>query len=443
MCLVAIAGGACAGPDSTSSTTAATSGELVDVTAFEVEWAEQAVVLLDTEAVAAALVSADHADGRFVFDADYDDLDQLDVGRATLLAGLGVYRVTGRQDTAQGVEITVEPGVLTDVIENGRITFTSEVMAHPDEWETVESSDAEATSRAPIGAAPTASVLLVAAPALPQAANLNYSGTISGFDTTFKVNSRDAGGFDFSLTAKRGAGNNVANVAMTGSVSGLRVETDILIEASSLQVFDVRLLNVEGNVEIHGGGAQIGIFNVPLKIPVKLAIPIPVGPLPFYISISGGLEFESTLGTSTTALVKGTTSFKGGVGAAVNNGAVRHLATFDVADLTWEPPDHVGTVTSGIGLLLDFPKIEFGLGHPSVAGLGAEFKFRSEIVSNFELEYGTAGNFPVITGNCAKTKVNFGATVTGAVRMLGVTLATDPVTLYSKLGEATHLGSAC
>lgn len=439
---LALVSAACGGAaaDSTSTTTDPAVGG-INITEYEVEWAGDAAVLADVDEVAAALVSADHAAGRFVFEATYAGLDQLEVGRPTLLAGLGVYRITGRQETAAGVEITVEPGLLTDVIENGRITFNSNVMADPGAWVTVGTDGNVQTVMNSADRATDGPLLVPAALPVP-AAKLAYSGNIAGFATSFELNDR-AGGFDVSLTAKRGAGDNIANVAVTGTVSGLRVESDILIEASSLEVFDVRLLNFEGTAEIQGGGAQIGIFNIPIKIPAKLAIPILVGPLPFYLALSGGLEFASTLVTNTSAIVKGSTTFKGGVGAIVNQGAVQHLATFDVADVTWEAPDHVGTVKSGIGLLFDFPQVEFGLGHPTAAGLGAVFKFRSEIVSNFELEYGPAGPVPVITGNCAETQVNFGATVNGEVKMLGVTLATDPVTLFSELGEATHIGSAC
>ncbi len=437
LCLFALVWAACGGaePEPTTTTEPPVAG--IFVTEFDVEWNEDAAVLLEPDEVEAALVSADHEAGRFVFESTYADLEQLQPGRSALLAGLGVYQITGRQETSAGVEISVEPGLLTDVIENGRITFNSNVMADPSAWETVAiETDSTTVNRADGG------LLLVSAPLPGPTAKLTYKGNLAGFDTSFELNPR-SGGFDVSLSAKRGSGNNIANVAMSGTVSGLRVETDILIEASSLSIFDIRLLNFEGTAEIQGGGAQIGIFNIPIQIPAKLAIPIPVGPIPFYIAISGGLEFESTLVTNTSAIVKGSTTFKGGVGATVNNGTVRHLATFDVAELTWETPDHVGTVKSGIGLLLDFPKVEFGLGHPKAAGLGAVFKFRSEVISNWELDYGPAGPVPVITGNCAETKVNFGATVHGEVKMLGVTLATDPVPLFGKLGDATRIGSAC
>lgn len=424
-----------------STTTAAPAVGGINVSEYEVEWVEDAAVLDDVDEVAAALVSADHAAGRFVFDATYDGLGQLEVGRATLLAGLGVYRVTGRQETDAGVEITVEPGLLTDVIENGRITFDSNVMAVPGDWVTVGADGPVQTVTSPAEGL-TAGPMLAPAALPGPLASLSYKGDVAGFATTFELMERE-GGFDVSMTAKRGSGNNIANMAMSGTVSGLRVESDIVIDARNLEVFDIRLLNFEGTAEIHGGGVQLGIFDIPIKIPAKLAIPIPVGPLPFYIALGGGLEFESTLVTNTSAIVKGSTTFKGGVGATVNNGEVRHLATFDVADVTWEAPEHVGTVKSGIGLLVDFPQVEFGFGHPTAAGLGAVFKFKSEIVSNWELEYGPAGPVPVITGNCAETKVNFGATVSGEVKMLGVTLGTDPVTLFSKLGDATHLGTAC
>lgn len=45
------------------------------------------------------------------------------VGSAALIGGVGIFRITDRQQTADGVELSVEEAPLTNVIADGVIAF--------------------------------------------------------------------------------------------------------------------------------------------------------------------------------------------------------------------------------------------------------------------------------------------------------------------------------
>jgi hypothetical protein len=405
----------------------------LDYTTFDVEWREGAVVLDDLAEVQRGLVAAHHEAGQFVFAPDFSGLAALQVGSVALIGGVGIFRVLSRTSTELGEQIDVETALLTDIIENGTIAWRRSFVTSPDDAKIglgIDEDEAQTIRqlRQPLGAY--------------ENGKLDYSGKLGDFDTTFKLERKNAG-LDFALSAKYAAGGAVGNAAATGTVRGLTNETNIEINASELTVFTVRFLNVEGDVTIEAGGVELGVLDKKFQIPARLSLPVTVYGIPFRVDLGGSFEWSSTLTVNTSAIFKGSTKFKGGVGARFRDGEVDYLATFDTSEVTLGKREHVGTVTAGMGFLLNFPEISFGIGYPKAIDASAAFKFKSEMLSNFALRYGPAGPVPVITGNCMTSKVNFGATLVGKVAAIGVTLAEKEVALFSKLGQEQKRGEAC
>ena len=406
-----------------------------DFTTFDVRWREDAVVLNTLSEVQRTLVRADYEAGELVFSNDFAGLEQLEVGRSALIGGVGIFRVLGREDVEDGVLVSVEPGVLTDVVEEGTIAWRrSFVSAANDERLGLgigeDEADSIRTLREPLGSY--------------QGGTLEYKGNIAGFETTFKLEPVE-NGLDFVATSKQdAAGSSIASAVVKGKLRGLTNETSIVISARTLSTFAVRFLDVDGEVEIEAGAVELGILDTKVEIPARLSLPFLVGGIPFRVDLGGSIEWASTLQTTCSAIFRGRATFKGGVGARLEDGEVTPLATFERAEVEMGKREHVGTIEAGLGLVMSFPELAVGLGTPKkVAAAEALFRFKTEAISNFSLEYGAAGPAPVITGNCMTSRTNFGATLSGELSMLGLTLAAREVPLFSKFGEEKKSGNAC
>jgi hypothetical protein len=405
-----------------------------DFTTFDVKWREDAAVLQEVSEVQRALVRADYEKGEFVFSSEFAGLEQLELGRFALLSGVGIFRIMGLEDVEDGVLVTVEPGVLTDVIEEGTIAWRRSFVSAADDTKLglgIGESEADSVKslRQPLGSY--------------EQGRLEYSGNIAGFDTTFELERLDDV-LSFKATSKQeSGGNSIANAVVKGKLRGLTNETSIVISARTLSEFTIKFLNVDGEVEFEAGAVELGILDTKVQIPARLSLPVVIGGIPFRIDAGGSLEWASTLQANCSAIFQGRTKFRGGVGARLEDGNVTPLATFESSEAVMGMREHVGTVEAGLGFLMSFPEFGIGVGVPKLAGGDALFSFRSEAISNFSLAYGAAGPAPVITGNCMTSRTNFGATLNGKVQMLGLTLAEREIALFSKFGREQRTGNAC
>jgi len=421
------------GGGSTPSPPALNEDPTQDYTTFEVEWADDAFVLDDLSEVQGALLAADYEAGELVFSPELAGLAELQVDRVGLIGGVGFFRVIARESVDAGELIRVEEVPLTEVIENGTIAWRRSFLSAEEDAKLglgidEDQVDTVRSLKQPLGTF--------------EPGKLTYSGKISGFDVDFSLTKQSAG-LDLSLSTKYKAANAVASAAVKGTVYGLTNETSIVVEGHSLKYFTVKFLDVEGDLEIEAGGVEFGLADLKLQVPARLALPVVIGGIPFYVEVGGSAEWSSTLTTNTSAIFKGKTRYKGGVGVRVNEGDVRLLATFVNSEVELGEREHVGTVTAGMGFLMNFPELRVGVGPRKVAEASATFRFKSEAVSNFLIEYGAAGGVPVITGNCLSSRVNFGATLSQGFTFVGVTLSEKEQTLFSKLGAEKKSGEAC
>ncbi len=404
----------------------------LDHTTFEVEWRDDAVVLDDVAAAQSALVSADFALGELVFASEYTGLEQLTLGSAAVIGGIGLFRVLAREQVQDGELVRVEDAALTDVIQNGHIAWrrsfvSAEAAAKLGLGIDEDEADSIGTLRQPLGSY--------------EGGELNYSGELAGFATTMKLKP-GPDGTELTLTAKYDKGKGIANSAITATLHGLTNETDIIIEEGAIRSVDVRYVGVDGETTIEAGAVELG-GEEKIQIPARLAMPFLIGPIPFRVELGTSLEFSSTLVGNTSAIFKGRAKFKGSAGARVDGSEVEYFSSFELADVSLERTEPFGTLTSGLGFLLNFPELTLGVGVPKVATAGVYLKFRTEILSNLTVEYEVAGIAPVITGICAESGVNFGATYGGKAAFLGIDVFEKEEPLFGKLGEKTRTGNAC
>lgn len=404
-----------------------------DYTTVDVDWNDEAVILDDLDAIQASLRSADYESGIFVFEETMEGLERLDDGKVTLLAGVGVFEVVAIAAQDSEVALTLKPAPLTEVIDNGVIAWRRDFLSVPADDTLGQGIDFDATD--------TIRTIKQRATSFDDG-NLSYTGKLGDFDTSLEI-TRTSSGLSFSASTKASVGAALANASISGSMQGLTNEANIEIEAGSLTNFRFLLRDVQGDVEVQAGGVEVGLLDTTLTIPARVSFPILIAGIPFRLDLGASVDWQSTLAANTSALFKGSTEYRGGVGVDVRDGEVNYLATFEQANVNFESAEHVGTVKAGLGIVMNFPEVGFGVGFPAAIGASSQFRFRSEVVSNFELRYETAGTAPVITGNCMRSNVNFGATLGGSVQVLGIELAKEEVTLFSELGPEQKQGNAC
>ena len=76
------------------------------------------------------------------------------------------------------------------------------------------------------------------------------------------------------------------------------------------------------------------------------------------------------------------------------------------------------------------------------AGATAYMALKAEAVANFFVQYGTAGPFPVIIGNCYTVDLNVGAYVGGQMRLASVSLKKE-LAVFTKVNPLVKQGTAC
>ncbi len=405
-----------------------------EFTTFEVVWKDQVVVQDDLAAVQGALVSMDYDTGVLVLDSGYPGLDALQADTVAVIAGVGVFRITGRETVADGEALTLTPAPLTDAIEEGDIG-----------WRRNFAGLDEGSLGLGMEEAPADAIRQIRSPLTGSYADgeLSASGKVGDFDTNFTL--KDTGD-DMKMTmgvSYTGTGNTIANLSANGVLRGFSNETTITITGGSVTDFTLLVDHIDGEVHVEAGGVELGSGDIPIQIPARISIPVVLGGIPFHVDIGGSLELSTTLQANCSAIMKGYATFSGSMGIQVQNGEIRSIGSLESPGLHFEHAEHVGTITAGLDILLNFPQATVGVGLSGLASAEAYLKFSTEVISNMEIFYESAGLVPVISGNCVTSRVNFGAFYGGKAEFLGFTLAESETPLFGEIGESQQSGEMC
>ncbi len=408
-----------------------------DASTFDVEWREDAVIVDDVTAVQQALVRMDYAAGTLVFDPGFSGLAQLSVGNAALIGGVGIFRILDRQETAEGVELSVEDAALTDVIADGTIAFRKSFLSVPD------------ADKIGLGEGEDETTLIRSLrQPLSIADGLSYSGTVGGLQVDFSLTPRGDRTLDMKLDGKYGSGAARFNANLTGQLRGLTTDVSIQIEASSLTAYRIETSQIDGEVAVQADATALGSIGQTIQVPARVALPIVLGGIPFHIDIGGAIEVASTLTTRATAQFKGKAKFQGAVGLDISRGQVSVNDTTLQSEMSFDDATLSSDVTAGLRVTLVFPEVAVGVGMQQALSANGFVRFKTETVSNLVIQERNAVLLPVpITSTetryCLEGSVSVGATYGGNATFLGVTLAEAEVPLATLFGETSRSGEAC
>jgi len=408
-----------------------------DYTMFDVAWRPDARILDDVSEVQAALVRADSETGTLVFEPGFAGLDQLSVGDAALLGGVGIFRIMARESTAEGERLSVTEAALTDVIEDGTIGWKQSFLSAADDAKYgLDGAEDEAT------------IIRSLRQPLLGPDGLKFSQSIGAFQVDFQMTPVSDRTLDMSLTGKYGEGPASLSVKLAGKLRALTNETLIVIEGSSLTNFRAETTQMEGAMTVEAEASALGNVGQTVQVPARIALPIVLGGIPFHIDLGGAVELASTLNSKGTAKFKGSARFSGGGGVEYKDGRLRLIDSVEEAEMKLDDSSLSSNVTVGLRVTSVFPEIGIGIGVQKAVSGNAFLRFKTEVLSNLEIQQRLEflGPLPVAdteTKTCLTGSVGIGATYGGSATLLGISIVDSEVPIWTRFGEERKSGAGC
>jgi hypothetical protein len=203
-------------------------------------------------------------------------------------------------------------------------------------------------------------------------------------------------------------------------VRGLSSSGTYQLEPGATPVAEIRFDGVEADFEVIAG-AQAIEGSAELKIPVSLVFPFMVGPIPLYVSLASTFEASASL-TAETAGLLSEARFSLAGSAALSLGAD---GTIDASgELTRFQPavddNQVSgfLITGGLGFLSDGPRVELGVGRPTLATLPLLGELTSPLRCWASMKVEVVANMftnPMTLGRCVTVNTNSGIFVGGDI----------------------------
>jgi len=406
-----------------------------DQTTFDVTWKQATKVIAQSDA-RDRLVSYEPAQGTYTFSSDADAIAALKPGDIVVLTGVGLVNVTKVDDQGTQIVLHADPAALTDAVEDGNIAWDVGFdFTRPHRFLTLDIDNGKYTLALKQSPPNNRTSALTA--------TLSYSGKVAGYDVSLSLTPDGKDGVSVKFKAKRKwGGNAVFSFSGTGTLRGFRVTGGVNVEVGSTKEVHFETTDVEGDFTIEYGGVEIGTGSNAFKIPAKLVMPFMLGPIPANVSIGGALEMTASLKERNSVLAKAHIKFKGNIGLESDGKSIAPRGSLTRSSLTFEHGDSVATLTSGLGVLLQFPRVEFGLGLPGI-GAAIYSTVKNEVIANTTVHFEAAGNYPVITGTCLEVNVNVGAYVGGELKLLGMKVASKETPVFTKLMPKKRIGESC
>jgi hypothetical protein len=383
-------------------------------------------VEIDEEVLAASLVlDADTGlNGTYRFSNPPAELASLSAGRKTILAGLDIVTVTSVPWDGSDLILETSPAVLTDVISDGEIYWSRAVSMQ------------ESPAGALYGFARAASLIK------PQT-TIAFNGPVGQFEVQYSLNAANDT-TELDMTAKIGVTPAKFAVAAKATVNQFHTEGTVRITDGTISYLEYIVRDIDLTMNVQFGGVETGKNADVCKLPLTLRIPAPIGILPTWIGIGGGLEFKSTLvdNTSTTGSAK--IRARGTYGVRNVNGDITFLVgSNNVSDVTFgSDTTAVSTITSGLGIVFEFPKISLGVGASSLSG-AVYTSMKNEVLTNFEAQYDMAGTVPVLSGSCYTGSINTGFYVGAESLFFGLAAIKEEGAVWVQSMELFKEGTIC
>jgi hypothetical protein len=373
-----------------------------DEVKFDVAWKPAAKVLDDAST---RLLDASEADGTFTyrFRPDSDAIAALAPDDIAVLGGVAYRRVISVDKQADAVVLVTKRTKLTDAIESGTMAWK----------QMFDFGKPETLSKASFG--------LDAAHLRPLdiTAGLTYSGMIEGFDVSTSLHAMN-GRLMISVTASKSI-EGERRIALTGEgyIESFQSEGQLVFDPSGLVDFRYGSNQVRGEIKIKAAAFNAGVSQNLLNVPLRVQIPMNVGPVPVIVSLGANINVTAALNaTPNSAEAEVTIGFNTTQGVQVTGTMLGPTGSVDGQRLDVQGGGGTSSIAAGLTICVEAPRVEMA--------------FLGELASVGLTQNNCAST--VYTSEPACNEVNASIVGRGLAQLgfMGVTLASADVELYSR-----------
>jgi hypothetical protein len=401
---------------------------------FDVDWKPETKMVTG---LVNHLTNADFTTNTYTFGGtaeELQDLAALAVGDIAVVDDVGLFKIEEITVSGDQVVIKTADAQLSDAIQDGTIEWDLGFdPLRTDRFIGIQVGALEPMRLYPRKAVVNSAIGIVE--------KVEWSGSWGGFNV--KITMAPAGeNIDFTISASYDVGKAKGKIVGKGTIRGYRTSGLVLLENGTTTNFRFVARGIDVDMDLEFGAVELGMMDGNFSFPAKIVLPFALGPIPAWYSMGSVIEVQSTLKAETSALAKAHLKFRGAAGIrkdTAEDSGLMPMANIDNIDVEFIKGESVATLTSGLGVLIQFPRIEVGLGLP---GTGAEsyMTVKNEVVANTNVKYEAAGPYPVITGTCLEVGVNLGVYVGGAFKALGFTLASKEFQVGAKINPKKRFG---
>jgi hypothetical protein len=389
-----------------------------DHTSFQAAWKPDTIVV-DQATVQSKLTNPTAGNGVYRFEPSLAQVASALPGQTLVLTGVDLVKIDSVVVQPDAIVVTTEPASLLDAATDANVSWDIGVdMSQP-----LRTQSFAPHLRLASDPATVCEATADAGPCIP---TTTYKGMLGSLQATQSLAHNPDGSLkmttslEFPLQAGSPA---VLSVVGTALLHSFREQGSIIVQASSLTSASVALRDVDLDLDLDVGAVALGTNGKSdrFEFPIEMTFPFTLGPLPAYFKLGMSIELNSTL-TSTSSARSHVHFHVGGSGELQSDGtSLNGTGTLDSVD--GMPPtvmdtETVSTATAGFGVVLNWPKVSFGVGLAEVAAGEAYLTGKEEVVINETINLNNHG---LIAGNCTIVSANNGLFVGGTIRLAGLT----------------------
>jgi len=299
-------------------------------------------------------------DGRvWVFDPSDDKVMQLSEGKIMFLEDLAVMRVVGAADFEGHRVIVAARAGLPELVQKGTIAWKAPIRFLASSAQLRRAEDHSVWSR--LG--------LVS----PLHAAEGGGDTASGDDDGWKYSIRSQPGakrLDMNFRVSKDISGLGASLEGQGHVNEFVSTASMTVDGGAMNDMTFANSNLSGEFDFNWaatrGGDNADIGESKIKLPTMFTAPLPIGGIPFVLSVGEQLIVKPGLGAKNT-VAKGSFSvtFGGGEGISIKNGGAPEQQENLAADGHMDATTSVSLAPHAMLIAVAVPKVTLGLGTES------------------------------------------------------------------------------
>jgi hypothetical protein len=402
-----------------------------DQVSFQATWKPDTLVL-DLATVQGNLLNPTTADGIYRFAPSLAEVGTWQPEQVVVLSGVDIVKVLSVETQADAIIVTTKPISLVTAVTDADVSWdigvdmaqgtpTPQVMI-------VGGADL-------IGASPGGQERIAAIPSPVD--KMSYQGPLGNLTAKQTMSFNADGSLKMELEVSFKDGNTTLKVVGTGTVHSFRHSGDVSIRGGTLLSGYVDVKDVDLDLDLNIGAVALGKSDDTFKLPVQITAPAHLGPIPVYVGLGASLSLNPLLSDTSSSRTHVHFHLKGGGGFKIIDGKANSYGSLEAVEVSAKENEAVSTVNAGLGVLLEFPKVTFGVGIAKVAAGEVFTSVKTEMVANQTMRYDGMG---LITGNCLEINGNYGIFAGGTVRLAGVSL-TKEMQVWGKVDSLYKAGN--